>query len=208
MFEQFGNVPGTYAGNPDLKPEDSIGYELGADIGFGNMGELRVTLFNNDVENLIQGTGATSVNVEGTSKRQGVELSYEVQANDWLYVAADYTYTKAEQEDGTRLVRRPEHELGLQLSADMFGGRGQATLDVRHVAGNYDLTWYKTVWPAPVTVESLSDFTTVNVAMRYDLTDNVVLTGRIVNLTDDDASKSFGYYGQGRTAYVGVNATF
>jgi vitamin B12 transporter len=208
MFEQFGYVPGSYTGNPNLKPEDSIGYELGADFGLGAAGDLSVTLFNNDVENLIQGTGATSVNVAGTSKRQGVELSYEVQANDWLYVGADYTYTKAEKQDGTRLVRRPEHELGLQLSADLFDGRGQATLDVRHVAGNYDLNWYKTVWPATASVEALADFTTVNVVIRYDLTDDVVLTGRIVNLTDSDASEAFGYYSQGRTAYVGVNATF
>lgn len=204
IFEQFGFVPGVFEGNPDLEPEESLGYEVGADFGFANAANLSITLFNNDVENLIQGFGETAVNVEGTSTRRGTELAFDVQARDWLGLSGAYTYLQAEAEDGTRLVRRPEHELGLQAVADIFDGRGTAAVDVRHVAGNFDTARYD----GSNEIRELPAFTTINLATSYDLTNSVKLTGRVVNLTDIDASEAWGYYAQSRTFYVGVNANW
>lgn len=50
----------------------------------------------------------------------------------------------------------------------------------------------------------LPAFTLVNLAARYDLTDTAELSARVVNLFDTDNSEAWGYYGQGRTAYVGI----
>ena len=46
----------------------------------------------------------------------------------------------------------------------------------------------------------------VNVAAGYDLTDKVRLTGRVVNLFDEDYSDVWGYPARGRTAYLGLAA--
>ena len=201
MFEQFGFFAGSYVGNPDLKPEESLGYDIGADFQLANgRGNLNVTLFNNTVKNLITGFGNTSVNLPGKSKRRGVELGYAMQATDWLSVAADYTYTHARSAAGVRLVRRPMHELGLRATAEFNGGRGAVSADLRHVGGSYDTQF----WGSFPTLK-LKDFTVVNLGARYDLTDNVQLTSRVTNVFDQDYSETWGYYGQGRTAYVGLS---
>jgi vitamin B12 transporter len=205
MFQQFGFIPGVFVGNPDLRPEDSLGYEIGADLRLGGRGTLGITLFSNDVQNQIQGFGTTSVNVPGTSTRRGVELSLDYKATDWLTLAGAYTYTDAQTAAGVPLVRRPRHELGLRATADLFGGRGTGTIDIRHVAGNFDTEFFGATTFQPVEMPS---FTTVNLSVGYDLTDRVQLMGRIVNLTGSDASESWGYYGPGRAFYVGLRTTF
>ncbi|WP_417254026.1 TonB-dependent receptor plug domain-containing protein [Celeribacter sp.] len=209
MFEQFGYVPGTYTGNSDLKPEESLSYEIGADMGFaGGYGDLSVTLFHSKVENMISGSGDTSTNLEGTSTRKGAELSLGLQATDWLYIAANYTYTHARNSSDERLVHRPEHELGLAATTDILGGRGAITTDIRHVAGNYDSEWYNTAWPDSPEVSKLPTFTTVNLAARYDLTEHVQLNARVTNLFDETYSEAWGYYGPTRAIYVGVSTAW
>ena len=203
MYEQFGYEPGRFTGNPDLKPETALSFELGADYDFSGRGSLGVTLFRADVEDMIAATGSSSYNIDGKSKRQGVELAAAWQANDWLHLAANYTYTDAHAADGARLDRRPMHEIGLQAQAEVLQGRGHLGADVRYVAGSYATEWFGMNYGS---VTKLPDFTTVNVSASYDLTDNVAVTARVVNLFDEDYYETWGYYGQGRTAYLGLNA--
>lgn len=204
MYEQFGYTPGLFTGNPDLKPEHSLSYELGADLDLPEgRGTLGVTLFQSDIEDMIASTGTSATNLAGTSTRKGVELSATWQANDWLHLAGSYTYTHGRSPGGERLVRRPAHEFGLQASADILDGRANVSADLRHVAGSYDQEWFGA---GSGTISKLPQFTTVDLAARYDLTANVALTGRIVNLFDADYSEAWGYYGQSRTAYLELSA--
>ncbi|MGD9916529.1 MAG: TonB-dependent receptor plug domain-containing protein [Paenirhodobacter sp.] len=201
MYEQFGYTPGVYSGNPNLKPERSLSYELGADYDLAQgRGTLGLTLFQADVKDMISSAGSTSVNLPGTSTRKGVELSGAWQANDWLNLKASYTYTDAHGPNGSTLTRRPRNELGLQATADTFGGRGSVSADLRYVQGSYDQQWF-----GSYATKELPEFTTVNLSARYAVTDNVEITGRVVNLFDEKYSEAWGYYGQRRTLYVGVN---
>lgn len=207
MFQQFGYIPGSFTGNPDLRPETTLAYEIGADWGFaGDRGRLGATLFTGKVEDLIQGAGPTSVNIEGTSTRKGAELSLDYEVADWLRLGASYAYTDAHDADGVRISRQPRHQFGLRAGADFASGRGQVLAELRHVADSYDQEWFNTAWPDTPAMTKLPDFTTVNLAAQYDLTDNLVLTGRVVNLFDRDYSEAWGYYGPRRTAFVGVQA--
>lgn len=203
MYEQFGYAPGRFTGNPDLKPETALSYELGADYDFGGQGSVGVTLFRAEVEDLIASAGATAYNIAGTSERQGVELSGDWQANDWLHLAASYTYTDAHSATGARLDRRPMHELGLQAQAEVLQGRGHVGADLRYVAGSYSTEFFGANYGA---VTKLPDFTTVNLTASYDLSENIALNARVVNLFDEDYSETWGYYGQSRTAYLGLSA--
>lgn len=207
MFQLYGYTPGTYHGNPDLTPETSRSYEIGADLDFAaGRGQLGATLFTSKVEDMIAGAGETSVNVAGTSTRKGFEIDLEYEAADWLRLGATYTYTDARTENDTPITRQPRHRLGLRATGDFAQGRGTVTADLRYVAGNYDEEWFNTAWPdLPATTE-LPDYVTVNLAAGYDLTQNVRLTGRVVNLFDEDYSEAWGYYGQGRTVYAGLTA--
>ena len=98
---------------------------------------------------------------------------------------------------------RPEHELLLSANVDFLAGRGSVTGDLRYVAGNYDTQY----WGAYLT-EELPDYATVDLSAQYALTDNVVLTGRITNLFDEQYSDVWGYASRGRAAYIGLRATF
>ena len=204
MFEQFGFVPGSFTGNPDLQTEESTSYELGADFGLGDRGELAVTVYRNDVDNLIQGSGTTAVNIPGTSKSRGFELETSFAALDWLDLSGAYSYTNAETATGEVQRRRPEHELRLSATAQAYGGRGTVNLDVRHVSGNYGRQSFATGTPT----EELPSFTVVDLATTYDLTADTQLTVRVTNLFDEDYQESWGYFANGREVFIGVRASF
>ena len=57
-------------------------------------------------------------------------------------------------------------------------------------------------------MSSASDYTTVDVSAQYELNPNVVLTGRVTNLFDEEYSDVWGYAKRGRAAYIGVRASF
>lgn len=203
MFQLFGYA-GDYRGNPDLKPETSLGYEIGADLGLADgRGQIGATLFHSRIEDMIAGAGNTSENLPGTSTRKGIELSAEMQVSHNIRLGADYTYLDAKREDGEIIARVPRHELHMRAEADFAQGRGAVAAGLRHVAGNHDAEWFRSYTPETT---RLPDFTTVDLAAHYDLTDHVRLSGRVVNLFDKDYSEAWGYYGQGRTAYVGLQA--
>lgn len=200
MFEQYGFIPGSYTGNPNLLPEESLSYELGADFGFAaGRGDLSVTLFREEIDNLIRGSGATAVNLAGTSTAQGIELEARYDATDWLNIGAGYSFIDGTDPNGDPLVRRPQHELTLNATADAFNGRGTISTDIRYVTGNHDTN-------ASGAVVELPAFTTVDVAATYDLTDTVRLQARVENVFDEDYQEAWGYYGQSRSAYIGLQS--
>lgn len=165
-----------------------------------------VTYFNETLEDEITYVSAfldqsTYINQDGKSDREGVEITGRWAATDTLTLAANYTYLDASNPDGSVETRRPMHELGLSATSSFMNGRARGTVDIRHVSGNYDTQF----WGAYETVE-LDSYTTVNLAATYDLTDNVMLNGRITNVFDTDTMDVWGYEGQGRQAYIGLAA--
>ncbi|KPP93134.1 MAG: TonB-dependent cobalamin receptor BtuB [Rhodobacteraceae bacterium HLUCCA08] len=206
MYEQFGFFPGFYVGNPDLEPERSLGFDIGIETPFdGGRGLVDVTLFHEDLENEIvyAPTFDRAINRDGTSNRKGVELSVDYQVSPAVALSFDYTYLDATGADGSVEVRRPGHEAVLGLSAEAFGGDGTVTAQLRHVADLWDTQF----WGSFETLQ-LPDYTVVDLAMTYDIADNVTLSGRIDNLLDEEVSDVWGYAGPGRAAFVGLDVTF
>lgn len=206
MYEQFGYTPGFYTGNPDLKPEESLGFDIGVELPFaGGRGTVDMTLFAENLENEIvySPSYTTALNSDGLSQRRGVEVSGNWQATDRLGFGFSYTYTKSSDADGAPEVRRPRHQLGLDATWAFAQGQGSVTLGMRHVAD----TWDTQYWGSYAT-EKLEDYTVVNLSGKYALTPKVDLVGRIENLTDSEYSEVWGYATAGRTAYVGLRGTF
>ena len=198
-------------GNPGLKPEKNRSLDLGIEAQLpGGRGVIDVTLFKERLEDEITYTPgaapdgrASFVNQSGESPRQGVEVTAKLKATDDLDLALNYTYLDAKNPDGSVEIRRPRHEVGLSATMAFLDGRGQATLDLRHVSGNFDTQF----WGAYQTV-ALPSYNVVNLSAGYDLTPNLRLTGRVVNLFDQDYADVWGYAAQGRTAYAGLTATW
>ncbi|HLF13172.1 MAG TPA: TonB-dependent receptor, partial [Gammaproteobacteria bacterium] len=89
FFEQFGFVPGTFVGNPNLEPEEVEGWDVGVEQRFAD-GRLAVdiTFFAADLEDEIASLFPTVVNDAGTSKRQGIELAFDGQLGERLSLSA------------------------------------------------------------------------------------------------------------------------
>lgn len=207
-YELFANDSWT-AGNPGLTPEQNRGFDIGLEAGFlGGRGLVDVTYFKEKMRDeitYVYGAApdgrASYINQTGDSPREGVEISAQLQATQALRLGANYTWLDASNPDGSVEIRRPRNELGLTATLDTFGGRGFITADLRHVSGNYDTQY----WGGNPTVK-LPAYTTVNLGTGYDLSDQVRLTGRVVNLFDKDYSDVWGYASQGRTFYAGIEA--
>jgi vitamin B12 transporter len=208
-FELFANSFG-FVGNSNLKPEKNESFDIGVEVPFwGDRGSVDLTYFYDNLTDEITAVfdpvsgNSTFINEDGKSNRRGVELSGSLDATDSLNLQLSYTYLRARNPDGSIEIRRPEHELSLTATQEFLAGRGQATAELRYVAGNYDTQFF-----GSFETEELPDYVTVDLSAQYDLTDAVQLTGRIVNLFDETYSDTWGYATRGRTAYVGLRAAF
>lgn len=208
-FELFANSFGI-VGNPNLRPEKNQSFDIGAEVPFwSGRGVFDVTLFHDDLTDEISlGTdpvtgNRTYFNQAGDSTRRGVELSGNLAATDTLDLRLAYTYLDAKNPDDSVEIRRPRHELLLSGTQQFMQGRGSVTADIRYVADNYDTQFF-----GAFQTSKLPDYVTVDVAAQYSLTDKVKLTGRIVNLFDEEYSDVWGYAKRGRAAYIGLRAAF
>jgi vitamin B12 transporter len=106
-----------YYGNPDLKPERSVSWEVGAERYFGAGGRAEVTYFWNNLEDLIvyDFASARTENI-GRARTQGVEIGYRQQILLALAIQATYTYLDAvDLADDTPLIRRPRNRGSLTV---------------------------------------------------------------------------------------------
>lgn len=195
-------------GNPSLTPERNRSYDLGVEwTALDGRGSIDVTYFNERLEDEITYAfiptlaAGTYVNADGESPREGVEISGKLQATDNMGFSLNYTYLDAKTPDGTVEVRRPRHEVLLSSTLSVLQDRGQVTATVRHVAGNNDTEFWGTY-----AVTELPDYTTLDLTAGYDLTEQVRLTGRVMNVFDKEYSDVWGYATRDRTAYMGVQA--
>jgi len=210
FFELFGRTS-DFVGNPDLKPEESIGWDVGVEQKlFNNRLILNVTYFQADLKDKIRGSSFgnfTSVeNLPGTSERQGVEITASAQLTPDLFLKGSYTYTDATEPDGREEVRRPPHAASLGVIYSFADGRGKLNADVIYNGRMKDLD-FSPPFPAPPNVVTLDDYLLVNLAGSYKLDDNIELFGRAENLLDTDYEEVFGYSTAPITAYGGIRVT-
>jgi len=201
-------------GNRTLKPEESRSLDAGIDQSFwdGRL-TLSATVFKLDTRDLIQfaydtGAGAYRyLQVPGLSQRRGIELAGKVQALDWLALDGSYTFTQAEQADGSPLLRVPRHKatVGATVTAiekTTVSVRGTWVDDMRD-------TDYSVILPdfsSPV--RKLPTYFLLDATVTYRLTDTFDLTLRGRNLLDQRYQTVWGYGTPGASVYAGLSARF
>lgn len=206
LFEQFGFF-GTFVGNPDLVPEKNTAFDFGVERTIlGGRGTVDVTVFSGRITDRISteatATGTTAVNLSGESTQAGVEVSADFAATDTLTVGLSYTYTDAEDPDGTPSIRRPEHALDLNLDWSVLDGRGNVNLGVSYAAGATFLD-FSSFGKVPG-----DDHVVVSLGGSYDLTDRAQVYARIDNLLDENYEEQWGYVARGRSAVIGLRSSF
>jgi len=197
-------------GNPDLKPEHSVSWEVGLEYAVpGKAVTGRATYFDQRFRDLIQysfaGVGPDSVNysnVAGATAR-GVELGVQGALPEGLSFDAAYTYLHTRDvATGQRLQRRPTHSASLRLGHSV-GGRATVAL-VALFTGNRDDFDYSAGTP-----DTLPSHTRVDLAGAYELNrargalPGVALTARIENLFGARYEDATHFPARGRTVLAG-----
>ncbi|MCP8895140.1 TonB-dependent receptor [Shinella daejeonensis] len=215
FYEQFGYFPGAFIGNPNLRPEESRGWDIGVEQRFFD-GELivDVTYFNQNLKSEIATVSdanfnTTAVNLDGTSKRQGVEVAATVDFFNGFTATAAYTYTDASEQStagGPRQaeVRRPRHAGSVNAAYVFDEGRARVFAEAIF-NGKMEDAVFATLLPPRV---PLAGYTVVNIGGSYKLNETVEIFGRIDNLFDRDYQEVYGYNAPGLAAFAGVKATF
>ena len=204
LFELFG-FTATFNGNPNLSPEKARGWDAGIESHFFNRRlKVDLTYFDKDITDLITGAGNTAINLSGTSKSRGIEFTSRWRASERLWLAANYTYTRAKTANGEQQIRRPRHQFTVQLNYQPVSSTNiylsyTAKSDIKDYA--FDAFFNRTLVP-------LDDYAVVNLAVRHKLSKRFALTARVENLFDEDYEEVYTYGTSGRAFYVGVSARF
>jgi vitamin B12 transporter len=193
-------------GDPNLKPEESKGYDVGIDQElFGRKVLLSVTYFHTEIDQLIDWNWTTwkYYNV-GKAKTKGWETSISFKPLDWLSLDAHYTYTGAKDEtpggtnQGKYLIYRPKHTGGASLNIKPLE-KLNVNLNTQYVGKRYRNTSNAAEMPS---------YTLVNLAASYEVTQWLQVFGRVDNLTDQNYQSIYQYGEPGIGIYGGIKATF
>jgi vitamin B12 transporter len=198
-----------YFSNPNLKPEESTGWDAGIEQPLlQNKLRFGATFFHNNFDNLIQYVGSPSFAPENIarSRTYGVETfaSWAVLTN--LTARASYTWLHAENLDtGAELLRRPEHSGSLNLNWEICP-KLEADANVLFVGRRADSYFNSTTFTtSPVTDGS---YTKLDLALRWHAQKHLEVFARAENLLGEHYEDAFGYPALGRFFAGGVMVRF
>ncbi|MBC8200097.1 MAG: TonB-dependent receptor [Desulfobacterales bacterium] len=193
-------------GDPNLKPEESKGYDAGIDQElFDKKVLLSATYFHTKIDDLIDYNSSTSkyYNV-GKVKTEGWETGFSVKPVTWLSFNAHYTYTEAKNEDetdannGKYLRYRTQHTGGASLNIKPLE-KLNVNLNAQYVGKRYR---------EKDNSESMPAYTLYNLVASYDVMEWLKIFGRVENLTDKKYQSIYKYGEPGIGFYGGVKVTF
>lgn len=205
FFEQFGFNPGSFIGNPDLKPEKAKGWDIGLEQTLLD-GRLLVdlTYFESTLENEIYTAFgpapdylSTPANQTADSDRSGWELNFSARPADEIDLTGSYTSLDSTEPAGIE-VRRPKDQAALDASWRIGGGPIQLNLGVTYNGKQYDTDFGTFLRTAQ------DPYTLVRLGASYQLNDKVELYGRVENLMDEDYEEVIGYLGAPRGVFFGI----
>ena len=199
LYELYGADNYGYAGNSNLKAEESRGVELAVDYKLDTNSMLTLSVFENNITGLIEYANSTYVNTDGNTRQSGIELSYSRLGDDQSvrFFANSISSKKA---DGSVQLRRPDNTLGMnyqrKLNADY-----RFTANYKFFGEHLDINntdWSNTTMPET----HLIDVGIKKNMGGYELGLNVF------NLLDTDYQRPHGFAQEGRSIGLSFKRTF
>jgi vitamin B12 transporter len=207
LFELFGFAPG-FTPNPNLKSEKSYGWDVGVEqeVMDGTV-TFAATYFENNIKDLIQGAGATAVNLNGKNKIDGAEFEVSIRPTKDLSFSGQYTYTRTEDANGIKLIRRPKHVASLRSTIVALNGDLEVNLGGAY-HGKQDDTAFQAVLPFGSQTVTLDSYILADANVNYKLTDSVSIFGRLQNILNERYENVFGTANPGFGAFMGLRVQF
>lgn len=208
FFDLYGFFPGSFVGNPDLKPETSRGGEVSLRYSGRAVGAA-LTYYRQRLKDEIVGTFdpatflSSTDNATGTSRRQGLELEAAYRPSDLLRVTATYAWLDASEPDvaaGVRLKeqRRPRHSGS--VAVDGLSGKFTYAAAVSYTGAHIDTDF--DVFPADRV--RLDSYWLASGQLAYRLSRPIELTLRVANAFDSNYRDVVGYRTEGRSIHAGL----
>jgi vitamin B12 transporter len=208
FYDLYGFFPGSFVGNPGLRPERSRGWETGLRWQ-GGRAALAVTGFSSRLADEIVDTfdSATLVsstaNAEGVSRRKGVELEARYRIGEALDLGFNYTFLDAGEQRVAgailvREVRRPRHSANLYATGE--AGRLNWGASASWIGKRRDMDF--DLWPAATV--SLGDYVLASLRLGWRISSKLEAFGRIENALGADYQDVVGYNTAGRTVHAGL----
>ena len=197
---------GAFLANPNLKPERSLGWDIGFEQDLCKHATLSMRYFQNDVRDLITATSVgfdlTQTNVD-RARTAGIEASLNVRVTDDLTFWAGYTWLAEAKNlaSGSRLLRRPEHT-GTVGANWHFLERFNLNTNLSLVSARADID--------AATFGTTSDrpYAKWDVALSVKVHKNLEIFGRVENLLDERYEEANGYPALGRVFWGGMKLKF
>lgn len=209
--EQFGFFFG-FTPNPNLKPEQSEGWDAGVETQLlGGRALVDVTYFDTTLQNEIDTAFVppgifTAFNREGESQRRGIEVAGRLLLGQGLSLGLSYTWLDAIEDDGSQEIRRPPHAGRVDVNYAFAGGRGNINLATVYNGEMKDIAFNALTF-SQVEVD-LDAYWLVTAAASYEVSPGIELFGRVENLFDTRYEEVFGFQAAGAAAYAGVRLTY
>lgn len=201
--ELFGFFPGSFTGNPDLKPEKSFSAEIGLDHTIGPA-SVSLTWFNASLEDEIftvfnPDFTSSPANRRQDSERRGLELSARWALSPRLSLAAAFTDLSSKNENNNPEIRVPEQTGSLSLdwqSSAQTGLRAGFALDYVGEQDDFFFTF-------PAQRVTLDRYTLASASLDVPFTPRATLTLRGQNIFDEEVRDVFGFKQPGAGFFVG-----
>ena len=201
--ELFGFFPASFIGNPDLKPERSVSFEIGGDYTTERL-DLSFTYFDATLENEIftqfnPDFTSSAANRAGDSERSGVEFSARWHMSETLSVSGAYSHVNSTDDARAQEVRVPRNTASLSTvwqSRSKEGARVGLAIDYVGRQDDFFFTF-------PTQRVSLDSYVLLAATAAYPVTDRLSVTLRGENLLDEDAQDVFGFAKTGAAVFAG-----
>ena len=213
FVERFGYFS-NFIGNPDLVPETSRGWELGASFNSSDRAFTgSVTWFNDRLLDEINGFvfdpavgGFTAGNRPGVSRRKGLELAARWAALPELTFAGAYTWLHAKEpastEDRVYELRRPRHSGSLNIHYELAERGVGFNLNLAYTGEQPDI--FYPPWPNPSRRVSLDSFLLASLTASWQATPRMRWHIRADNLGQARYEEVYGFRGPGRSIHLGA----
>ena len=190
-----------FGGNPDLEPETSQSVELSARFNPSAVHRTRISLFQNEIDNLINFVDpdgfngpapGRNENIDETRTR-GVELSYSLRKGSYV-VDAGVTYQDPKDlTTDKQLARRAKEKYN--LTGRYVGSDYSASAELSYTGERPDSAFSDIV---------LDAYTLLNLSATKSFSKLIHVGLRLENITDEDYQLADGFNTAGRSAFFDI----
>jgi outer membrane receptor for ferrienterochelin and colicin len=202
-------------GNPDLQPETSNSFEIGAAYT-QDIWEAGLSYFYNDIKDKITSAREASLILDDGTKyvqqinvdrarTQGFEGNLKVQLHPDVTWSNSFTYLieSINLETGEPLAADPEYSIHTELAwrvRENFSVIGSMDFYGKQVDYVMDAT--------SVTAQNVSAYNMVNASFKYDPSENFTLRAGVNNIFDEQPEAESRYSENGRSYFVSLTSKF